>query len=407
LNLHYQETVREAQILAAARRFATRIAVPVSLNFKNTPEPERRLRVGYVSGDFKQHPVGFFLAPVLANHDPDAVEIYGYSNSLKNDWLTQQLRERCTQWRSLVGLSNSAAASLIAADGIDILVDLSGHTAENRLEIFARKPAPVQVSWLGFWGTTGLSTIDYLLSDTTTIPDGEEQYYSETVFRLPDNRFCYAPPYYAPAPATTAPCLKNGYVTFGSFNNLMKIGPDVIQLWARLLQANPGARLLLKWGTLADNVVRENLLSMFAAHGVAPERVVLRPQSPHPEMLDEYADIDIALDPFPFSGGLTSCEAMWMGVPVITLPGKRAVSRQTLGFLRGIGLPELAASSADEYVRIATELATDQPRLTELRRTLRRRMAASPLCDGYAFTRNLEAAYRTMWENWCQKAASA
>lgn len=405
LNMHYQGTVSEAEIFAAAQRFAAHIAVPANTHFKNLPEPGRRLRIGYVSGDFNQHPVGFFLSPVLANHDPESVEIYAYSNNTQNDWMTQQLRALCTQWRNLAGMSDRAAALLIAADDIDILVDLSGHTGNNRLQTFARKPAPVQLSWLGFWGTTGLPTIDYVLSDATTIPKGDESHYSETVFRLPDSRFCYAPPHQAPAPATTPPYVKNGYITFGSFNNLSKIGPDVIQLWARVLQQTPTARLLLKWASLADGAMRQNLFNAFASHGISPEQMILRAASPHDEMLAEYGDMDIALDPFPFSGGLTSCEALWMSVPVVTLPGSRSVSRQTQGFLRSIGLPELVAPSADEYVRIATDLAADHPRLSELRRTLRRRMAASPLCDGYVFTRNLEAAYRTMWENWCRKAA--
>ena len=406
LNMHYQGTVSEAEIFAAAQRFAAHIAIPANTHFKNLPEPGRRLRIGYVSGDFNQHPVGFFLSPVLANHDPDSVEIYAYSNNSQNDWMTQQLRALCAQWRNVAGMSDRAAACLIAADDIDILVDLSGHTGNSRLKIFARKPAPVQLSWLGFWGTTGLPTIDYVLSDITTIPEGEDAYYSEAVFRLPDSRFCYGPPPYAPAPAAVPPCLKSGYVTFGSFNNLSKIGPDVIQLWARVLQHTPTARLLLKWGSLADDAMRQNLFNAFASHGIGSERLILRAASPHHEMLTEYGDMDIALDPFPFSGGLTSCEALWMSVPVVTLPGSRSVSRQTQGFLHAIGLPELVASSADEYVRIATDLSADHPRLSDLRRTLRRRMAASPLCDGYVFTRNLEAAYRTMWENWCQTTAS-
>jgi protein O-GlcNAc transferase len=405
LNMHYQATVSEAEIFAAAQRFATQLAVTANTRFTNLPDPARRLRVGYVSGDFKQHPVGFFLSPVLANHDPASIEIYAYNNHTQNDWVTQQLRALCAQWRSVVGMSDQSFASLVAADGIDILVDLSGHTSDSRLGVFALKPAPVQLSWLGFWGTTGLPTIDYILSDVTTIPEGDERHYSETVFRLPDSRFCYAPPYYAPTPATTPAYLKNGYVTFGSFNNLSKIGPDVIELWARVLQQTPTARLLLKWASLADGAVRQSLFDSFALHGIGPERLTMRPASPHHEMLAEYGDMDIALDPFPFSGGLTSCEALWMNVPVVTLPGSRAVSRQTQGFLRAIGLPELVASSADDYVRITTDLAADRPRLAELQRTLRRRMAASPLCDGYVFTRNLEAAYRTMWQSWCETAA--
>jgi predicted O-linked N-acetylglucosamine transferase (SPINDLY family) len=289
---------------------------------------------------------------------------------------------------------------MVAADGIDMLVDLSGHTPGNRLAMFARKPAPVQLSWLGFWGTTGLSAIDYILSDATTIPEGEEDLYSESVFRLPVSRFCYRAPHFAPEPAPP-PCLAGGAVTFGSFNNIRKLGSDVIQLWARVLHETPGARLLLKTSSLADAAVRGAVLAAFVDLGVTAERLILRGSTPHPDMLAEYADVDIALDPFPFSGGMTSCEALWMGVPVVTLPGRRAVSRQTLGFLRVIGLPELAAASADDYVRIASSLAPDLPRLAAIRRTLRQRMADSPLCDGAAFTRNLEAAYRTMWQAWC------
>jgi predicted O-linked N-acetylglucosamine transferase (SPINDLY family) len=356
--------------------------------------------VGYVSADFNCHPVGFFLAPVFANHDRETIDVVGYSNGVRRDWLTRQLREQCTGWRSLTGLSDRAAAAMVAADGIDILVDLSGHTWGNRLGVFARKPAPVQLSWLGFWGTTGLSAIDYILSDATTIPAGEEALYSETVFRLPVNRFCYHAPHFAPAPAPP-PCLAGGPVTFGSFNDTRKLSGDVIQLWARILHETPGTRLLLKSSPLADPALRRTSLAAFADHGVTAERLILRASTPHPDMLAEYADVDIALDPFPFSGGMTSCEALWMGVPVVTLPGRRAVSRQTLGFLQVLGLPGLVAASADDYVRIASSLAADRPRLASLRQTLRHRMAGSLLCDGAAFTRNLEAAYRTMWQAWC------
>jgi protein O-GlcNAc transferase len=406
MGLHCQAAASEATILAAARRFEARIAARPNTHFANSAGPERRLKVGYVSADFRRHPVGFFLAPVLASHDPAAVEIYAYSNGVKNDGLTRQLRASCHQWRSLVGLSDRAAAALISADGIDILVDLSGHTAGHRLSLFALKPAPVQVSWLGFWGTTGLSAIDYILSDETTIPAGEEPRYAETVVRLPVSRFCYRPPQFAPTPAPP-PCLVEGTVTFGSFNHLRKLGADVIGLWARLLRTAPQARLLLKSPPLADTTLRRSFLAAFADLGIEPERLILRASSSHPAMLAEYGDIDIALDPFPFSGGMTTCEALWMGVPVVTLPGSRAVSRQTLGFLRALGMPELAADSADDYLRIALSLAADVPRLVAWRKTLRPRMASSPLCDGAGFTRNLEAAYRTMWASWCEKAPGA
>jgi predicted O-linked N-acetylglucosamine transferase (SPINDLY family) len=269
------------------------------------------------------------------------------------------------------------------------------------LPLFARKPAPVQVTWLGYWGTTGLATMDYLLSDALTTPPEEDHFYCERVVRLPGCRFCYAPPDYAPQPTADPPMRRNGYVTFGSFNNLAKVTPEVVALWAVLLQTVPQARLLLKWPTLADASVRQRFTDAFAAAGIGAERLILRGKSPHADMLAEYDDIDVALDPFPFSGGLTSCEALWMGVPVVTLPGERAPSRQTLGFLRALDLGEGAASSPAAYVDIAAALATDGTQLGVFRRTLRQRMAASPLCDGPSFTRGLETAFRDMWRQWC------
>ena len=290
---------------------------------------------------------------------------------------------------------------MIRADGIDILIDLSGHTSHNRLAMFARRPAPVQASWLGFWGTTGLSAMDYIISDAVTIPISEESHYTESVIRLPSGRFCYAPPQDAPIP-TPPPCRSRGAITFGSFNNLTKIGPEVVRLWSAVLHAVPRSRLLLKWKTIADEYVRKNLTAAFAVHGIGSDRLVLRGVSPHMELLAQYGEVDIALDPFPFSGGLTSCEALWMGVPVVTFPEANASSRQTQGFLHAIGHTEWVASSKDDYVRIATELAADSESLSELRLSLRPNMVASPLCDGKAFTQGLETAYRTIWKSWCE-----
>lgn len=297
-------------------------------------------------------------------------------------------------------MSDADLAAQIRADGIDILVDLSGHTAGNRLTVFGRKPAPVQAAWLGYFNTTGVGAIDYVLMDAATVPEGGERWFTEEVVRLPEGRFCYAPPDYAP-PVAPLPARARGHVTFGSFNNMAKVTPAVIELWAAVLQAVPGARLILKWKSLADAAECDRLRQAFAAHAIAPERLELRGPTPHREMLTEYGDVDIALDPFPFCGGLTSCEALWMGVPIVTLPGSRPVSRQTLGFLNQLDASELAAPSAARYVAIAAELAGDLDRLATLRADLRARMAGSSLCDGARFTRGLEAAYRTMWRRWC------
>jgi predicted O-linked N-acetylglucosamine transferase (SPINDLY family) len=392
LALHYADNVTPADILAAARDYGKRFEPPPGPPlFARTSDLSCRLRIGYVSGDLRRHPVGYFLSPVLACHDRGAFETVCYSTNPAADDMTRHLHGLADHWRSLAGLPDEAAARLIAADRIDILVDLSGHTAFNRLPVFARRPAPVQASWLGFWGTTGLAAIDAILSDETTIATGEERFYSERIIRLPQGRFCYAPPDYAPEPA-----LRYGPPTFGSFNNLSKVGSAVRLLWAEILRQVPGSRLVLKWSTLADSALRAALSAEFAASGIDPARLDLRGPSTHRDMLAEYGDVDVALDPFPFGGGLTSCEALWMGVPVVTMPGVNPASRQTLGFLRAIGRTEWVAGSAEDYVRIARDLATDRRQLHDLRRGLRPALAASPLCDGAGFTRALEEVYRSL-----------
>jgi len=405
--LNYDPSLDEAALLEAHRAYDRQIAPPsdrIVRRHANRRDPERRLRVGYVSSDFYVHPVGFFLLPVLAAHDPARIETHCYSGRRTEDAMTEKLRARAMHWHSVVGIDDDTLAARIVDDGIDILIDLAGHTAGGRLPMFARKPAPVQASWIGYFNTTGVSAIDYVLTDAATVPEGAERWFSETVVRLPEGRFCYAPPDYAPGVAPL-PARATGRVTFGSFNNMSKVTPAVVELWAAVLRAVPDARLMLKWQSLADEAERARLRQAFGAHGVAPERLELRGRTPHAEMLAEYAEVDIGLDPFPFCGGLTSCEALWMGVPIVTLPGRRAVSRQTLAFLSQLDLTELAAPNAERYVALAAELAGDLDRLAGLRASLRARMTASPLCDGVRFTHGLEAAYRTMWRTWCTSAA--
>jgi protein O-GlcNAc transferase len=347
--LHYVAGISPAQILEEARAYAARFETPRRL-------PRSGLRIGYVSGDLRRHPVGYFLKPVLANH---RMEAFCYSTNPKSDDMTAELKALATRWRDIAFIPDELAARIIAEDKIDILVDLSGHTAFNRLPLFARRAAPVQVSWLGFWGTTGLSNMDYAIADDM------QAFYSEKLVRLP-RRFCYAPPDYAPEPRRNP-----GPVRFGCFNNPSKIGSEVIDLWREF-------PMVLKWSGLQ----RERF----------PEYFELRGASPHAEMLAEYADIDVALDPFPFSGGVTTCEALWMGVPVVSLPGGSMVSRQSADILRSIGRPEWVAKSAEDYLRIARELAENPPD----RKALRQQVADSPLCDGAGFTRDLEALFRQM-----------
>ena len=351
----------------------------------------RPLRIGYVSADLCQHTVGLFVKDVLKAHDPTRVQVFAYSAGQVKDWVTDEIRAACTL-RDVSALDDAALAAQIGADGIDVLVDLSGHTAGSRLTAFAYRPAPVLVSWLGYFATTGLPTMDAVLLDAWHAPEGTEAQFVEPILRLPSGRFCYQPVPWAPA-AVAAPAFeRNGFITFGCFNNTAKFNAGVCHAWAQVLQAVPDARLILKWRTFNDDAFRRQVTDAFVARGIAADRIELRGPSFHADLLKEYADIDIALDPFPFTGGLTSCEALWMGVPVVTWPQSRVVSRQTHAFLRQIGLPELSAQDADDYVQIAVELANDRARLAQLRATLRERMRASALMDVVGFTRQLEDA---------------
>jgi len=373
--------------------------------FLNNPEPGRKLRIGYVSGDFKLHPVTYYLKPVLANHNKNCFEIYLYNTFPMSDDVTESLVVFADVVRDISSISDLRAEALVRNDGIDILVDLAGHTGFNRLGLFARKPAPVQVTWLGYFNTTGLNTIDYLISDPITIPDGEECSFSEKVYKLPDCRFCYLPMPYTPRVAVL-PALRNGYVTFGSFNGIHKITSDVVRLWAEVLNAVQNSKILLKSKSFQDEEVKKDFVRKFASHGISSDRIIFRALSAHFVMLQEYGDIDIALDTFPYNGGATTCEALWMGVPVVTLEGQTPISRQSKAFLHTIGCQEWVASSPESYVEIASLLASDRKSLSEKRSNLRQLMANSPLCDSAMFTLHLENAYRHMWQTWCADAAT-
>ena len=349
----------------------------------------RPLRVGYVSADFCQHTVGLFVKDVLRAHDPARVAAFAYGAGAVKDWVTEAIR-LATRFRDVAALDDAALAALIRQDEIDVLVDLSGHTGGSRLTVFAHRPAPVQVAWLGYFATTGLTCLDAVLLDEWHVPPGTEAQFVEPIVRLPGGRFCYRPVPWAPAAVAPPPCLASGGISFGSFNNTAKLNGGVFDVWARVLAAVPGSRLVLKWRNFNDDALRRSVRDAFAQRGIDPDRIELRGPSFHAGLLAEYGDIDIALDPFPFTGGLTSCEALWMGVPVVTWPQGRVVSRQGFSLLSAIGLAELAARDADDYLRIAVELAADRERLVALRVTMRERMRASVLMDVAGFTRRLE-----------------
>jgi protein O-GlcNAc transferase len=404
-NATYLPNLSAEQVFAYHREWAHRFEAPAaSGRFIHAAhgDPDRPLRIGYVSGDFGTHPVGFLLRDVARHHRRNQFRIHGYSMMRNDDAITVAIREAAEAWTDVLLMSDEDLAAQIHRDRIDILVDLSGHTAYNRLPVFSLRPAPVQTTWIGYFHSTGLESIDYFITDPYTSPRGCGQLFSETPVHLPHTRFCYSPPDYAPEVAPT-PTLERGSVTFGSFNRIEKLVDPVIAAWVSIVKGTPGSRLLIKAGNLDKEGIREHLRERFAAHGLAGDRVEMRGASGHPDMLAEYAEIDIALDPFPFNGGMTTLEALWMGVPVLTLAGGHGVvARQTVSALENLRLTELAFADIDAYVQGAIGLAGNLDRLAELRRSLRPRMAASPLCQPEPFARDLEALYRRMWQAWCR-----
>lgn len=359
----------------------------------------RRLRIGFVSGDLRSHPVGFFLENVLAHWDGLDMEAIGYSNHPSHDDLTARLKARFGAWRDVSGLSDEAVARQIQSDRIDVLIDLSGHTADNRLPLFARRPAPVQVSWLGYWASTGLPEIDYLLADPISVPPDQRAHFTESLWYLPDTRLCFTPPAGADVPQVSGPpALHAGHITFGSFQRLTKLNDGVLGLWARVLQAVPGSRLRLQSEQMKDRTAGTQLLHRLVSAGIVATRVQLAEAGTRIEYLAAHAEVDILLDTFPHSGATTTCEALWMGVPTVTLSGTTMLARQGASLLTCAGLSEWIASDEDDYVARAVRHAGDLESLARLRTGLREQVAASPLFDAARFTQLLQKAVRGMWQ---------
>jgi predicted O-linked N-acetylglucosamine transferase (SPINDLY family) len=410
LSIYWPETTA-AQIFETHRRWgestlAAQAAAAIPA-FANTRDPDRRLRVGYVSPDLKRHSVAYFFEPLLAAHDPAAVETFCYSGVEPNDEdaVTARLKGLAHHWFSTVGIDDQALRRQIRKDRIDILIDLAGHFAFNRLTAFAAKPAPVTASWLGYPATTGLPNMDWRITDAIADPPGAEDFHIEKLMRLPEGFLCYRPPEEAPELAPL-PALTKGYVTFGSFNNNLKLNGAVARSWAALLHAVPRSRLLLKSATATDRGVRDRQIDMLRTAGADPSRIeIIGWQNETDRHFGAYAAMDVALDPFPYNGTTTTCEALWMGVPVVTLIGDRHASRVGLDLLTRVGLPELATPDAESYVRRAAELVEDLPALSSLRQGLRERMRQSPLCDAARFGRDFDAALRQMWRHYCAGAA--
>ena len=408
LVMHYAPDYEPQAVFQRHVRWGSELAAPLygqARHHANDRTADRCLRIGYVSPDLRQHAVASFLEPILAAHDQAGFEVFCYSNHRQQDRVTQRFRGYSQGWRDIAGIADEAVADMIRQDRIDILVDLAGHTDRNRLLVFARKPAPVQVTYMGYPDTTGLATVDYRLTDAWADPPGQtEQWHTEQLVRLPTGFLCYRPPDDAP-PVASPPSLKSGQITFGCFNTFNKLTPQVMELWCQILRKVPGSRMMVKTQGLGHAGARRHVQDVFDRNGIEPERVQLRMHSPTAiEHLSSYHQVDVALDSHPYNGATTTCEALWMGVPVVSLAGITHFSRVGLSLLNRIGLGNLATQAPEQYVRTAVELARDPHRLAELRSTMRRRMA--PLLDGPGFTRHLEEAYRVMWRAWCGRVAT-
>jgi len=401
MHMLYDPAIAPAALAGAHRTWAATHAVPLQaawLPHVNDRDPGRRLRVGFVSSDLREHSVATFMLPLLAAIDPARLEPVLYANVVRLDAVSQRLQAHA-RWETIVGEPAEAVAARIREHAIDVLVDLGGHTTSSLLRIFACRPAPVQAAWLGYAGTTGLSAIDWRLSDAVCDPPAEDALSSERVMRLAGFH-CYAPPPDAP-PVGPLPAAASGAVTFGSFNNVAKLSDACVAAYAGVLAAVPGSRLLLKSSIAIDAALRRHHVARFAAHGIASERVTILPWLPGASNhLARYDAVDIALDTFPYCGTTTTCEALWMGVPVVTLAGDRHAARVGASLLGKAGLDELVAHAPEELVAIAASWAGRPADLARLREGLRARVAASPLCDAAGFADRFAAAMRAMWHDW-------
>lgn len=399
--MYFCPTLNSAAIYQEHRRWNDQHAKPLATAIaphKNNRSPERRLRIGYVSPDFRQHCQSHFTVPLFSHHDHQRFEIFCYSTTARPDEITNRLRSYADQWRDVAGNSAEQVAQIVHDDHIDILVDLTMHMAKGMPLLIARKPAPVQVCWLAYPGTSGLSAMDYRISDPHLDPTAMfEQFYSEQTWRLPNSFWCYAP-LSAEEDIGSLPALAKGHVTFGCLNNFCKVSEAVLRIWTGVMRAVEGSQLIL---LAPEGSSREHVLQILQQEQVAPERVKFVPFQSRSDYLRTYREIDIGLETLPYNGHTTSLDAFWMGVPVPTIVGQTAVGRAGLSLLQNLDLPELVAQKPEEYVGLVSGLASDLDRLAALRAGLRARMQSSPLMDGKEFARDMEAAYRSMWRRWC------
>ncbi|HEX7510283.1 MAG TPA: tetratricopeptide repeat protein [Chitinivibrionales bacterium] len=397
---NYDPELSVSQIYVAHMRYAA--IAPASAGrreYRSSIDPHRKLRLGYVSADFCNHPVARFIEPVLSHHDRENFDVFCYANQARSDAVTRRLQSMPLSWRGIVDSSDDHVENMIHDDGIDILIDLAGHTAANRLPLFAKKPSPIQISYCGYPNTTGLTAIDYYLTDEYLDTRDDESLFTERLIRIPDCFCCYMPQPMA-EPLTASPCARNGYITFGSLHPIIRLNDAVLDLWSAVLRAIPSARLRIIRDTLTGRV-GQRIADAFISRGIDMQRIDVEHTLPRQGHLALFNEIDIALDTFPWSGHTGACEALWMGVPVITLYGNRHAGRMAATILHASGLHDWIGFSPEEYLEIAQAASENIDQLKFLRQTLRRRMSASIVGDAPAFTRKLEAVYRTVWMQWC------
>ncbi len=403
--LPYRDGVTGTEVLAALHDISDRLPRDPPPAFTNAPHPDRPLIIGLLSGSLRTHPVGWLTVTGFETLDPTAFSIICLAQNGGQDWIAQRFRSLAREWHDVDTLSDPALAEKARALGIDILIDLGGYGDAARMTACAYRMAPVQIKWVGMQShSSGLREMDWFLTDRWETPPALAQFYSERLLLLPDGYVCYSPPPYAPD-VGPLPALANGHITFGCFNNLAKITPRVIATWSGILQRIPDARLVLKAHQFTDAPTVERIRAEFAAHGIPAARLQFRGPSGHRVFIGEYNDIDIVLDPFPYSGGLTTCEALWMGVPTVTLPGEIFASRHSMSHLSNAGLADWVAPDLAGYTELAVTKASDITALAALRSGLRAQVKASPLCDGPRFGRNLGNALRHAWRDWCERAA--
>ncbi|MDP6673842.1 MAG: tetratricopeptide repeat protein [Gammaproteobacteria bacterium] len=405
LTMNYFSGVTQKQLYEESLKFDSQHARGLLQGrkpFRNSRNKKKVLRIGYLSPDFREHSVAFFTRKLPGQHNREAVTVYCYADVDRPDDLTGQFQTQTDHWLSITAMENDEVAARIRQDGIDILIDLAGHTANNRLLVFARKPAPIQVSWLGYPNTTGIKVMDYRLTDAVADPNGDaDPLHAEKLVRLEHGFLCYQNDESIPV-VSPPPCLKQGHVTFGSFNTIKKVTSEVVRVWSQILTGTPGARLIMKANALEDETTKTRLLQAFGENGITRDRIDLVNATPHrKDHMKVYSKVDISLDPFPYNGTTTTCEALWMGVPVISLRGNRHAGRVGASIHHHIGLTELTVDSEDEYVALAKRLAGDTERLVTLRKALRPQIRESTLMNLPLFTETLEDAYRKMWVTWC------